>query len=164
MHYLTQQRYGASLNCMLTNATHFNFIRSHCNGSIVRSSGYFFFLFLPKNFFFLFIGRKIRLASVKHKLHFPPIPLMLIIRNAKIELILPCKSTFNWCRTVVSRASVSMRHSNVAAISFRVNITDSIAFSVNKPFASGPSLVDIDSTAWRRRERKKIDEKKNAKI
>lgn len=38
-----------------------------------------------------------------------------------------------------------MRHSNVDAISLRVNTMDNIVFSVNNPFASGPSLVDIDS-------------------
>lgn len=72
---------------------------------------------------------------------------MLLIRNSNGNG-LPCKSTFNWWRTVVSSASDSMRHSNVAPNSFRVNTIDNVAFSVNKPFASGPSLVDIDSIKW----------------
>lgn len=69
----------------------------------------------------------------------------LHIFKKNIWMVIPCKSTFNWCRTIVSSASDSMRHSNVAAISFLVNTMDNFAFSENKPFASGPSLVDIDS-------------------
>lgn len=83
---------------------------------------------------------------------------------------IPCRSTCRWWRTVDSSASDSMRHSNVAPISLRVNIIDKLAFSVNKPFASGPSLVDTDSLCGRRnamemeRERKKKNRKSMIKL
>lgn len=68
------------------------------------------------------------------------------MKQKLLQCFLPCKSTFNRYRTVVCSALVSMRHSNTAPRSLRCNDFRSVAFSVNKPFASGPSLVDIDSS------------------
>lgn len=56
---------------------------------------------------------------------------------------------------VDSSASVSMRHSNVAPKSLRNSVFRNVAFSLNKPFASGPSLVAIDSVEKKRKRHSK---------